>query len=219
MNNNNYSVKSEAELEEKANKQKLSLLERLIPVPKSFDGPCHPFKTCLERDDEIESERRKARLLEQYGVQFHSKYPDDVKNHTIAQEKQLQLNRHVIAKIRSKPGRKTAKEKAMLAEAEEMLKAQAKMAAATSSLAGKRKRGADGLVKNASKRKRSEVTAVVNGVVHDGINGSSRPTNGLSAHAYFGADRRIADGDRFAVLGRRVTTDGKTQYLIHWHGI
>ncbi|XP_026481662.1 metal-response element-binding transcription factor 2-like [Ctenocephalides felis] len=39
-----------------------------------------------------------------------------------------------------------------------------------------------------------------------------------SVNVYFGAMNRILNGEKFAVQGRRINSDGKVQYLIEWEG-
>ena len=39
-----------------------------------------------------------------------------------------------------------------------------------------------------------------------------------SLNSYFGAAHRIENGEKYLIKGKRITRDGKQQYLIEWYG-
>lgn len=73
----------------------------------------------MEKNEELEIEQRKARLLRHYGASYEGDCAS-VRNLT-QEERRIRKNLHVVEVIRKKKGRKSEKEKRMLEIAENVL--------------------------------------------------------------------------------------------------
>lgn len=72
----------------------------------------------------------------------------------------------------------------------------------------------------ASPSERNHSNTANNSLVSEGVQTTDLSYDDLcsSVNSYFGASNRIASGENFSVLAKRVTTDGNMQYLIQWDG-
>lgn len=209
-------------------------LDTIIPWPSSYEGLNHPFKTVLEKNEEIQHTKIKAKLLNSYqngtGGASGSDESDsqteatesDSQALSSASEEQAQraapapsttIAPPLDKPLRKKRGRKSKAELLALAEAE----ARAKAIAKDKDRADKKKRlpPLKLPVKTPHHAKN-----VVDKTTLDGMCQREVPINQLrsSVSSYFGAVDRLKNGEKFKVLARRVTPDGKVQYLIEWEG-
>lgn len=175
-----------------------SSLDEIIPLPPSYDGADHPFKTTLEREEELETTEMRQRILTSY------------------------------ARDRS--------DELASASATEPIGAVATERTASTVLPEKKKRK---YTRRQTKRSRKEENRwppgfngvdVANHLKHpknvleksaiDDVAGRDVPLSRLQSSVgnYFGAADRLHSGERFKILGRRVTADDTVQYLVEWEG-
>ena len=193
----------------------------------------------LERNEEIQHTQIKAKLLNSYqnGTLSGSEESDSQTDSTATESDSQSISTTggeesvlpliasagassvpVAEKPRKKRGRKSKAELLAIAEAE----AQAKQLAKEKERAQKKKRLAAEQQQQLKLPVKTPHHAknVVDKSTLDGMRQREVPLNQLrsSVSCYFGAVDRLKNGERFQVLARRVTPDGKVQYLIEWEG-
>ena len=225
-------------------------LDHVIPCPSNFYGLNHPFKTILERAEEMKHDAMKRRILSSYstcngdadGVESASdSYTDshmETESDTLSltpsesnaseavpnnntKKKKIQrpislLLRHLPKIKRKKRGRPS---KAELQALEARMLAAEKMGIKDHSyIVQSCPSNGSGSTPKAEKRGRTK--NVVDKGTLDSMSEKEVSMTQLqsSVNSYFGATNRIATGEGFKVLARRVTPDGKYQYLVEWEG-
>ncbi|XP_067660727.1 metal-response element-binding transcription factor 2-like isoform X1 [Haliotis asinina] len=182
-------------------------LDSIIPPPINFEGSNHPFKTVVERNEEIaKHERLRARLLDlsrlnsdcdnssQCSLDSSQFSVDDESIDLISEDFEEEEQPEELPKKRSR--RKNQKYDAML-----------------DGYARKRPKKIWGLphpVKNVVDPR------AIHAVRAQEVNFQSLKS---SVKQYFGAADRLAHGEKFHVLARRVTPGSKVQYLVEWEGL
>lgn len=204
-------------------------LGRIFPRPCSYDGHNHPFKTVFEQKVEVQQHEARRRLLDIFfesvlestanesenektvSAEEHlvngNKSPisnGDVvleNNNTDSDKNVVSANQPILTK-RGKRGRKPKSESSSALNNATKLSNGTAITATTT--IGSRLRGL--------KRNRSmlEMTDI------NGNRQLSLKKLQSSLSAYFGGASRIADGERFTVLAKRSTPDGRVEYLIDW---
>ena len=203
-------------------------LDSIIPWQSSYEGLNHPFKTVLEKNEEIAHKKIKAKLLNSYqqnGCSASSEESDSQPEttesdsqslSTIGEEPRPSTPIYINGRDKNgkkKRGRKSKAELAAIAEAQAQAKALEKVRR-------------DKLRKEAAQNKPPAKTPhhaknVVDKSTLDGMRSKEVPLNQLrsSVSSYFGAADRLKSGERFQVLARRVSADSRVQYLIQWEGV
>lgn len=237
----NSSSANNAEHEDATTPQKLkqspspkkTSLESIIPRLSSYDGFNHPFKTVLERNIEIENRKMKDLVLNSYTCEdadseagqmdtasesaasdaaSSSATTDASANANNIQEQTSGYSVH-----RRRRGRKTQAEIAYM-------EAFANIAQSTSTesalLSRVSKSSSSPSQRNNNINNNTQPKNVVDKVTLDSMKKRQVSITQLksSVNSYFGAANRLAYGERFKVLARRINRQGKVQYLVEWEG-
>jgi hypothetical protein len=217
-------------------------LDHVIPCPSNFYGVNHPFKTILERDEELEDVKMKERILSSFSTcngvltaesasdsctDSHIETESDSVSLTLSEsnasepipakkKKSRTFNLHSLLRIkRKKRGRPS---KAEIQALEARVEAAEKMGITDSNYILKSCPASSNNTPKAERKVRAK--NVVDKSTLDSMSEKQVSMTQLqsSVNNYFGATSRIATGEGFKVLARRVTPSGKYQYLVEWEG-
>lgn len=192
-----------------------SSLDSIIPCLPDYEAANHPFRTQLECDAQLERRRQKDQTLEKFyyygvpnsvtnGINGKEESDSDSEELDIAPVSRNDTSNTLVRavhRIMHKRGRKTEKDLKLLEAASELAKEK-------------------GLDLNRVTSLRSRHRDVLDKASLDGLKGQTIDPSELRSTVgnYFCATERLNSGENFHVAGRRVTTDGRVQYLIEWEG-
>lgn len=195
-------------------KDRMRTLDSIIPWPQDYEGSNHPFKTVLEQQEEAHNSKLRAHFINSYhtactnGMDTETDSFADTTDSdctTPTEENPTRpLGTQLDAKKKKKPGRKSKQDLALIA-----------------AIQAKKERDQEELENLLVKKPRGVRRNVVDKSTLDAVAKREVPITQLksSVRCYFGAADRLANGERYKVLARRVTPDGKMQYLVEWEAL
>lgn len=206
-------------------------LDSIIPRPVSFDGHNHPFKTVLEKQDELKKSKMKAEILNFY------QNADDCITDTIAETESHTSQSSTVSSL-SSPSVESS-QPANNATETESLSSDSSLLTTSDKSRGNSRRGSRSSLSRTSncdqaspqqtngqispKQFKSLLRSpdVVDKAAIDAVSSHEVNIRQLQSRVsnYFGAADRLAQGEKFRVLARRESADKKVQYLVEWEGV
>ncbi|KAL5012351.1 hypothetical protein ScPMuIL_010902 [Solemya velum] len=183
------------------------ILDKFIPHPVDFHGLNHPFKTVLECREELAKQTLKSKLINLYHSSLES--DDTSASHSPAssivsspQSMENNFGPPILEPISKQPFRRGGRKRTSLPEDPPTL---------TCLRPEQLKNGL---------RKRHSMQNVVKTADIESVKSQEVNMDKLKFNvgAYFGAVDRLAKGEKFNVLARRITSEGTIQYLVEWKG-
>jgi hypothetical protein len=185
-------------------------LDDLIPTPNNFEGFNHPFKNFYEQEEELAHHKRKNEIINYLYMNYEC---DDV-SHSSADSTTFDLNRDDPTKAIPTPPPSVTSGGNCTQETNKDLRRK-----------GRKRKAVDSPSEplRQSKRKKTN-TACYNVVDIQAIESfKSQPVSMSQIKnnmcQYFGAAESMKRGEKYNVLGKHVTSDGKIKYLIQWDGL
>lgn len=201
-------------------------LDAFIPVLTNYEGPNHPFKTLIERDEEIACLDRKAQILNY----LYQSCESDVTS-------QSSLCSAISADDPTKsiptppPSVASSHSSGDLASFQSMAAPISPPSTKRGRRRGRKRKELDVDTDNEdatcrrSKRARLSVSGrfshqnIVDPRVLEHLRSEAVGFEKTKSNSYFGAATKLKKGEDYEVLGKRITPDGKVQYLVEWEGI
>ncbi|XP_064616220.1 metal-response element-binding transcription factor 2-like isoform X2 [Liolophura sinensis] len=195
-------------------KQSGCSLDSIIPLLHSYAGHNHPFKTALEQTQELEKQKLKSEWLRSYQNGYdtdstsQSSQAEDMDKELTDANQNLPMNGWCVRrKHRRKVSHQNSEVTAIKVKTEpldpddlDQLTSPVHACAMTRSF--KNNNVVDTATIEAVRSKEVSVQHLRSSVCH-----------------YFGRSERLAQGEQFQVIAKRVTPDNKVQYLLEWDGL
>lgn len=196
-------------------KQSGCSLDSIIPLLHSYAGHNHPFKTTLEQTQELEKQKLKSEWLRSYQNGYDTDSTSQSSQTEDTDKEQMDANQNLAVNgwcVRRKHRRKVSHHQNSDAIA---------IKVKTEPL------DADDLDELTSPSHTCAVTRsfknnnVVDTATIEALGSKEVSVQHLrsSVRHYFGRSERLAQGEQFQVIAKRVTPDNKVQYLLEWDGL
>ena len=188
-------------------------LGRLVPFPEDFSGYNHPFKTDVEQREERAIEIRKTQIMNYLCLNSDS---DCISQDSMVSGSTDDPTKSIPTPPPSLSGGHVAEIPAVVKQEFSNVGSQ-----------GRKRKITDDSTLRQSKRKRVSVSGrygidpeFADSQILDDMKGVDMDVDKLkSVRHYLGSSDRMKKGEKYTVLGKRISSDGSVQYLIHWEGL